>query len=146
MIKLKVTISLIRFEQRRGERKQILWEGQGSACPPIRPPGSSHPEWRGLLRVPLGAAPPLRVTRVSASNLRTTSYCLLSVYVSVCVFVSVNSLGCRKNLPESSLCLESTSPEVAGKKMWVVWIESAWPHMVNDLEYVRLAIMNEGNR
>lgn len=72
---------------------------------------------KGLLKVPLGEAPPLRVTRVSASNLRTTSYCLLSVHVSVCVFVSVNSLGCRRNLLESSLCLEPTSPEVAGKKM-----------------------------
>ena len=80
---------------------------------------------KGLLRVLLGEPPPLGVTRVSASNIRTTSYCLLSVHVSVSVFVSVDSLGCRRNLLESSLCLESTSPEVAGKKMRVVWIESA---------------------
>lgn len=75
---------------------------------------------KGLLRVPLGEPPPLSVTRVSASDLRTTSYCPLSMHVSVSVFVSVDSSGCRRNLQESSLCLEPTSPEVAGKKMQVV--------------------------
>lgn len=71
---------------------------------------------KGLLRVPLGEPPPLGVTRLSASNLRTTSYCLLSVHVSVSVFVSVDSLGWRRNLPDSSLCLEPTSPEGAGEE------------------------------
>lgn len=136
MIKLKVILLPIKFEQRENPRppkkKKILWEGHHGTCALTQQP--RHPKAESLMRA--------LVTRVSAFHLRTTTYCLPSTFSSgsLCARWAVEG-----SFQSQAHFLRLPSPKELGKLMHGGW-RTHGEHVKNDLQCTYSGVGNTGTR